>query len=264
MFDPEKYRAILFDQRGCGRSVPHASDPATDMSVNTTDHLVSDMEQLREHLGVEDWLLFGSSWGSTLSLAYAQTFPERVSELVIVDVTTSRQAEIDWLYGGVSRFFPEAWEAFVSGADGGIQAASIVSAYAQLMESPDLAVRQQAAHDWCCWEDAVLSGEPSGPATPYMDRVGADRLAFVRICTHYFSKSAWLEDEQLLRNAHRLRGIPGVLLHGRLDMSSPLDTAWQLARAWPDVELVVFEDAGHKGNQSVNARIRQVLDGFAG
>jgi proline iminopeptidase len=233
------------------------------MTVNTTGHLVSDMEKLRERLGVDEWLLFGSSWGSTLSLAYAQAFPERVSEVVIVDVTTSRKAEIDWLYGGVARFFPEAWEALRAGVPEALQDENIVQAYSQLMESPDPAVRKQAAHDWCQWEDAVLSGEQSGPPTPYMDRVGADRLAFVRICTHYFANGAWLEDEQLLRNAHRLNGIPGVLLHGRQDMSSPLGTAWQLARAWPDAELVVFEDAGHKGNQKVNARIRQALDGFA-
>lgn len=263
MFDSDKYRTILFDQRGCGRSTPNAADPATDMTFNTTDHLVSDMDQLREHLGVEQWLLFGSSWGSTLSLAYAQAFPDRVSEIVIVDVTTSRQSEIDWLYGGVSRFFPEAWEAFSNGAPEHYRDGSIVGGYAQLMENPDLAVRDAAARNWCQWEDSVLSGEASGPSTPYMDRTGAHRLAFVRICTHYFANGAFLNEDELLRRAGLLQGIPGVLMHGRLDMSSPLDTAWLLARSWPDAELIVFEDAGHKGNQAVNARIRQVLDRFA-
>lgn len=260
MFDPERYRIVLFDQRGCGRSVPHASDPRTDMSYNTTAHLISDMELLREHLGIDQWLLFGSSWGSTLTLAYAQRHPERVSEIVIVDVTTTRRAEIDWLYRGVARFFPEAWERFRAGVPSSDRDGDLVRAYARLMESPDLQVRQRAARDWCEWEDAVLSTEPSGPRAPYSRRTGADRLAFVRICTQYLAHGAWLEDDELLREAPKLKGIPAVLLHGRLDMSAPLETAWLLARAWPGAELVVFEDAGHKGNEAVNARIRVALD----
>jgi len=263
MFNPDRYRVVLFDQRGCGRSLPHASDPATDMTCNTTVHLVADIERLREHLGIDEWLLFGSSWGSTLSLAYAQANPGRVSEIVIVDVTTARRAEIDWLYRGVAQFFPEAWERFRDGVPVQDRDADLVATYARLMESPDLAVREQAARDWCAWEDALLSAVPSGTPTPYSNKVGPDRLAFVRICTHYFSNGAWLEDEQLLRGGDKLRGVPGVLLHGRLDMSVPLETAWLLARAWPDAELVVFDDAGHKGNEAVNRRIREALDAFA-
>jgi proline iminopeptidase len=255
-FDPERYRLVLFDQRGCGRSTPHASDPATDMRHNTTAHLIADMELLREHLGIGRWLLYGYSWGSTLSLAYAERYPDRVSEIVISSVTTTRQAEIDWLYRGVGRFFPEQWERFLAGAPGMPRDGNIVAAYARLAEDPDAAVRERATSDWCAWEDAVLSGETKGTAV-YGGRPPAARLALVRICSHYFAHGAWLEDGELLREAHRLAGIPGVLIHGRLDMGGPLDTAWQLARAWPDAELTVVEDAGHLGNE---AEVNHVLD----
>jgi proline iminopeptidase len=147
--DPDRYRAVLFDQRGCGRSTPHASDPATDMSANTTEHLLSDMELLREHLGIDRWLLSGGSWGSTLALAYAERHPHRVSEIVLSAVTTTRRSEIDWLYRGVARFFPEEWERFRAGVPEADR--DLVAAYARLMEDPDPLVRAQAANAWCAW-----------------------------------------------------------------------------------------------------------------
>jgi proline iminopeptidase len=249
-FDPDRYRLVLFDQRGCGRSRPHASDPATDLRDNTTAHLVADMELLRAHLGIDQWLLTGYSWGSTLSLAYAEQYPERVSEILISSVTTTRQAEIDWLYRGAGRFFPEQWQRFAAGA-GTPPDQDIVAAYARLTGDPDPAVREKATADWCAWEDAVLSHEiKDGDAAVFGGRPSAARLALVRICTHYFAHGAWLEDGVLIREAHRLAGIPGVLIHGRLDLSGPLDTAWLLARAWPGAELTVIEDAGHLGNQA--------------
>ncbi|MFF3839755.1 prolyl aminopeptidase [Streptomyces sp. NPDC001930] len=257
LFDPEAYRLVLFDQRGCGRSTPHASDPAADMGVNTTAHLVADMERLREHLGIDRWLLYGGSWGSTLILAYAEAYPERVTEIVIAAVTTTRRSETAWLYEGVGRFFPEAHERFRAGADG---AADLVGAYAALMNHPDRAVREKAAADWCAWEDAVLSME--GQGTPYTDRVDDTRLGFVRICSHYFAHGAWLEEGALIRDAHRLAGIPGVLIHGRLDMGGPLDTAWELSRAWPDAELHVVESAGHLGGKETGELILAALDRF--
>jgi proline iminopeptidase len=260
-FDPERYRVILFDQRGCGRSRPHASDPATSLRHNTTWHLLADMELLRQHLGVERWLLSGSSWGSTLLLAYAERHPERVSEIVIAAVTTTRRSEIDWLYRGVGRFFPEAWERFRDGvpeADG-----DLVAAYARRMEDPDPKVRKRAAHDWVAWEDAVISLESNGTPGAYSDRPPDALLAFVRIAAHYFSHGAWLEEGALLRDAGRLAGIPGVLIHGRLDLGGPLETAWSLSRAWPDAELVVVEDAGHTGSLTSRARKRAALDAFA-
>jgi proline iminopeptidase len=262
-FDPDRYRIVLFDQRGCGRSVPHASDPATDMSVNTTEHLLADMERLREHLGIQRWLLHGGSWGSTLILAYAERHPERVSEIVIPSVTMTRRSEIDWLYRGVGRFFPEEWERFRAGVPKSERDGDLLAAYARLMESPDDDIRAKAAADWLAWEDAVISQEPQGVPNAYSDRPPAAQLAFVRICAHYFSHGAWLEEGVLLRDAERLAGIPGVLIHGRLDMGSPLQTAWELARAWPDARLVVIEDSGHTGSDAMRRATRDALASFA-
>ncbi|WP_110945451.1 prolyl aminopeptidase [Streptomyces avicenniae] len=263
LFDLERYRVVLLDQRGSGRSTPHASDPATDMRHNTTHHLVADMERLRTHLGIDRWLLYGGSWGSTLILAYAEQHPERVSEIVIASVTTTRRSEIDWLYRGVGRFFPEEWERFLAGAPGTPRDGDVVGAYARLMEDQDAAVRAKAVADWCAWEDAVLSGETKGGPRPFGDRPPAARVALVRICTHYFAHGAWLEEGALLRDAHRLAGIPGVLVHGRLDMGGPPHTAWALAQVWPDARLHVTEEAGHLGNEASRAHVRAALAEFA-
>ena len=262
-FDPDCYRVVLFDQRGCGRSAPHASDPATDMSVNTTGHLLADMEHLREHLGIERWLLYGGSWGSTLLLAYAERHPERVSEIVISGVTTTRRSEIDWLYRGASRFFPEEWERFRAGVPEAERDGDLIAAYARLMDSPDAAVRDKAAADWVAWEDAVIAQEPHGIPNVYGSRQPAAKLALVRICAHYFSHGAWLEEGALLRDAHRLAGISGVLIHGRLDMSSPLGTAWELASSWPGAELIVIGDSGHTGSDAMKNENLGALDRFA-
>jgi proline iminopeptidase len=261
-FDPERYRVVLFDQRGCGRSTPHAGDTATDMRCNTTQHLIADMERLREHLGIERWLLFGGSWGVTLSLAYAERHPQRVSGMVLVSVTTTRRSELDWLYRGVARFFPEAWERFRAGAGAG-RGGDLVAAYARLMEDPDAEVRARAAADWLAWEDAVISLETRGRPGAYSSRPPAARLAFVRICAHYFSHGAWLEEGDLLRHAGRLAGIPGVLIHGRGDLGSPVATAWELARAWPGAHLIVVEDSGHTGSDAMRDRLLDALDRFA-
>ena len=249
-FDPERYRVVLFDQRGCGRSLPHASDPTTDMSVNTTHHLLADMERLREELGIERWLLYGGSWGSTLILTYAERYPERVSEIVLLGVTVTRRSDTDWLYRGVGRFFPEAWARFRDGAPV-VEHDDLVAAYARLVESPDAAVRERATRDWLAWEDAVISLEETGSPGAYSNRPPAAALALVRICAHYFANGAWLEEGELLANAGRLAGIPGVLLHGRHDLGGPVGVAWELAQAWPDAELVVVEDSGHTGNEAM-------------
>ena len=261
-FDPERYRAILFDQRGCGRSTPHASDPTSDLTHNTTHHLVADMERLREHLGVEKWLLHGGSWGSTLILAYARRYPERVSEIVIAAVTMSRRRELDWLYRGVSRFFPEAWARFRDGVPAADRD-DLVAAYARLMNNPDPQVRERAATDWAAWEDTVLSLEPNAKPGIFGDKPSDALLAFVRICSHYYANHAWLEDGILLKEAGRLAGIPGVLIHGRRDLSCPADTAWELAQAWPDAELVLLDDTGHLGSDSKRAHLLAALDKFA-
>ncbi|MFC8075341.1 prolyl aminopeptidase [Streptomyces sp. NPDC057307] len=269
-FDPARYRVVLFDQRNCGRSTPHASDPAVGLRHNTTDRLIADMEQLRVRLGIDNWLLYGGSWGSTLILAYAERHPERVSEIVIPSVTTTRRTEIDWLYRGAGQIFPEAWDRFRAGAaaDGegadtsSVDTPALLAAYTRLTESPDPAVRARATADWCAWEDAVLSQEPHGSADPYSGRPPAARQALVRICAHYFSHGAWLEEGALLRDAGRLAGIPGVLIHGRYDLAGPLGTAWELAAAWPGARLVVVEDAGHKGSATMRREELAALDGF--
>ncbi|WJY48805.1 alpha/beta fold hydrolase [Streptomyces chengbuensis] len=226
--------------------------------------LLVDMERLRELLNVDRWLLYGGSWGSSLLLAYAQRHPERVSEIVVNGVTTTRRSEIDWLYRGVARFFPEEWERFMAGVPEAGRDGDAVAAYARRMNDPDPMVRAKAADDWCAWEDAVVSCEPNGPSGVYSGRAPAARIALVRIASHYFAHGAWLEEGALLRNAARLTGIPGVLVHGRLDLSSPPDTAWELCRAWPDARLVTVGDAGHLGSDAADAEVLAALDRFAG
>ncbi|MDG4665257.1 prolyl aminopeptidase [Mycobacterium sp. 236(2023)] len=259
MFDQDAFRVVSFDQRGCGYSVPSAADPTTDMTHNTTAHLLADMERLREHLGVDTWLLFGGSWASTLILLYAQRHPENVSGIALVGVTMTTADEIDWLYRGLRRLLPAAWEQFRAGAPDGDD---VVEAYRLLMEDPDSGVREKAATDWCAWEDAVIGHEALGSPGQYSAKTGAARYEFVRICTHYFAHCAWLDDGQILRDAHRLQGIPGVLIHGRLDLGSPLSTAWDLAKAWPDATLNVIDDSGHTGSPAMRRAIAGAVDRF--
>jgi proline iminopeptidase len=262
LFDPAAYRVVLFDQRGCGRSKPHASDPHTDLSTNTTPHLIADMELLRRHLSIERWLLFGGSWGSTLGLAYAERNPERVSEIVLVAITSGRRKEIDWITQDVGRIFPEQWARFRDGVPPAERDGRLVEAYARLLNDPSAAVREKAALDWCDWEDAHVSLAPGHrPSLRYEDP--AFRMAFARLVTHYWSHDCFLEDGIVLREAGRLAGIPGVLVHGRYDVSGPLDTAWELSRAWPDSELIVVDDAGH-GGPSMTEHLIAATDRFAG
>jgi proline iminopeptidase len=262
-FDPERYRAVLFDQRGCGRSTPHASDPAASMRHNTTDHLVADMERLREHLGIDRWLVIGGSWGTTLALVYAERYPHRVSEILVSAIWASRRREIDWLYRGVARFFPEEWERFRNGAGGTGPGGDLVAAYARLMEDPDPQVRSQAAGSWRSWEDVVLSLEPNAKLPAGGEPPDDDVLAFVRICSHYYAHAGWLADNAVIRDAGRLAGIPGVLIHGRLDLSCPVDTAWELARAWPGAELLIDDHSGHRGSDTKRAWMLGALGRFA-
>lgn len=263
-FDPELYRVVMFDQRGCGESLPHASDPGVSLAENTTEHLIADMERLREHLGIERWLLYGGSWGSTLILAYAERHPERVTEIIIVGVTTTRPEETDWLYRGVGRLLPGPWETFRDALPPEDRAGDLVAAYSRLLNSTDEAVRAKAARDWCTWEDAVIAHESLGKPGAYSDRADDALIAFARICAHYFSHDAWLEDGQLLRDAHRLAGIPGVLIHGRLDLGSPLTTAWELAKVWPDAELEVIDDSGHTGSPAMGQAVLRAVERFSG
>ena len=260
-FDPSRYRIIQLDQRGCGRSRPHAGDLHTDLALNTTHHLIADLERLREHLGIERWLVWGASWGVTLAIAYAERFPERVSEMVLISITLTRASDVRWLTRDTGRYFPEEWARFRAGApEAGPD--DLAEAYSRrLNDHPDPAVRLQAARDWVAWEDAILSLE-EGYTVPN-PRWSDERfmVGFARLVTHYFSHAAWLAADELLGNAHRLAGIPGVLLHGRLDLSGPPDVAWALARAWPGSELS-FVPGGHTGDATTNRLMLAAIDRF--
>lgn len=266
-FDPDRHRIVVFHQRNCGLSVPHASSPAADMALNTTAHLVSDMELLRSHLGVERWIVHGGSWGTTLALAYAQAHPSRVSAMMLVAVMTGRRCELDWLYRGAGRFFPEAWQRFrdVVGLPGSPGDASppvevLLRSFALMMEDRDRAVRARAAAAWVAWEETVLSLEVIGRPDFFVDRGDDFKIAFVRICSHFFANGCFLDDGVLIRDAHRLAGIPGILLHGRADLSLPVITAWEVARAWPGAELIVVDDSGHTGSPALREIQREARE----
>ena len=258
-FDPAAYRLVQFDQRGCGRSTPSAAAFGTDLASNTTGHLIADIELLRAHLRIDRWLVWGGSWGVTLGLAYAQRHPERVSEMVLVSVTMTRPSDVHWLYHEAGRFLPEQWTRF---REGGGNAEDLVAAYDRLLNGHgDPAVRVKAAQDWCDWEDALVSLEDDWSPNPrYSDP--DFRMLFARLCAHYFSHAAWLEEGELLRNAGRLAGIPGVLIHGKLDLGSPADVPWLLSRAWPDAELRLV-GTGHTGGVEMTEQMLGALDAFA-
>ena len=249
LFDPADYRVVLFDQRGCGRSTPHASNPRTGLATNTTVHLLADIELLRERLEIARWMVAGGSWGSTLALAYAESHPERVTGMLLWGVTTGRREEFDWLFrGGVARFFPGPWEQLREAVPPGAEGGELVEVYHRLLNDADPAVRQRAAFEWCMWESATPAWPPvQGLAPRFRDPAFA--MAFARIVTHYVSHNAWLEDGSLLRGAASLAGVPGILVNGRFDFQAPIANAWALKRAWPGVELVVVEDVGHAATE---------------
>jgi len=256
LFDPAAYRIVLFDQRNCGRSRPHAGDPEVDLAANNTPNLIADVEQLREHLQIEGWLVLGGSWGCTLALAYAEQHPSSVTELVLFGVTTGRRGEFDWLFrGGLSAFFPEQWDRLLAGLPASERSGDVAEAYARLLADPDPEVRQRAAYDWSLWESATPAWPPAERLAPrFKEPMFA--FAFARIVTHYVKHYAWIEDGRLLRDAARLARIPGVLVNGRFDFQSPIGNAYALKRAWPQAELVIVDDAGHAAD---NARISREL-----
>lgn len=239
VFDPAKYDAILFDQRGCGRSTPHAS-----LEANTTWHLVADIERLREMIGVDKWLVFGGSWGSTLALAYAETHPERVSELVLRGIFGLRKFELQWFYQyGASLIHPDKFDAFrahIPEAERG----DLIAAYRRRLISEDRATRLAAARVWALWEGSTLTLLPNPDVTdPFRDEDFA--VAFARIENHYFVHEGWMREGQVYEDAVRLRNIPAVIVHGRYDMCTPLQNAWDLHKIWPEADLRIVESAGH-------------------
>jgi proline iminopeptidase len=238
--DPARYRIVLFDQRGCGRSTPYAS-----LDHNTTWDLVEDMERLRSHLGIDRWQLLGGSWGSTLSLAYAETHPDRVSELILRGIFLLRRAELDWFYTeGCSWLYPEAFESYVQPIPPA-ERGDMIAAYYRRLTHADTAVQLEAARAWSLWEASTLSLMPD-PERLRVFGAEAYALAFARIECHYFINRGFLRsDDQLLADAHRIADVPGTIVHGRYDVVTPAKNAVDLKKAWPKADLRIVPDAGH-------------------
>jgi len=263
LFDPTKYRIVLLDQRATGKSTPHASEPDADLATNTTWHLVADLEKLREHLGIEKWQVFGGSWGSALALAYAETHPDRVTELVLRGIFTLRESELFWFYEGpAGNLFPEVWEQFVAqvpeAKPGGFRAA-----YHERLFNPDPAVHTPAAISWATWEASAITllPRPDVVATFAEPKYA---VAFARIENHFFRNLGWFEENQLLRDAHLLRDIPTVIVQGRYDACTPPVTAWELGKQLPDADFTMVPDAGHAFDEpGILSALIEATDRFA-
>lgn len=259
-FDPEKFLIVSFEQRGCGRSRPRVTDLGIDLTTNTTQALISDIEQLRTHLNVDKWRLLGISWGTTLALAYAQAHPERVSALVLAAVTTTTSAEVEWVTQDMRRIFPREWDQFAAAAPT-MPGERLIDAYYRQITSSDLKVRENASRAWCAWEDIHVSLDPQyQPNQRFQDLDFS--LPFSILTIHYWKHSAFLEHSSLLNNLSRISHLPCTLIHGRLDISSPLDIAWGLHKAWPGSELKIIEDEGHGGSsmyKEITAAIQRII-----
>ncbi len=259
-YDPARYNILVFDQRGAGKSTPYAS-----LEANTTWHLVEDIEKLRTHFGVEKWMVFGGSWGSTLALAYAETHPEQVTELVLRGVFLFDQVEIDWLYreGGASSLYPDGWDEFVAPIPEG-ERGDLVAAYQRVLTGDDEAAKLVAAKAWSMWEAVTVTLLPSAETEQHFTDP-AVAIAVARIENHYMANKGWLEEGQLLRGAEKLRGIPGVIVQGRHDCCTPPRAAWALKKAWPEVELNIIADGGHLFSEpGVLDGLVRATDRFAG
>lgn len=263
-FDPEAYRIVLFDQRGCGRSTPHVSAPDADLRYNTTWHLVADMELLRKNLGIDRWQVFGGSWGSTLALAYAESYPDAVTELVLRGIFTLRRYELEWFYeGGASAIYPDLWEDYLAPIPV-LERSRLIEAYHRRLTDPDPDVHRPAALAWTTWEASTLTLLPDPELVGSMTEADA-AVAFARIENHYFLHGGWLREGQLIDEVAAIRGIPAVIVQGRYDVCTPMMTAWDLHRAWPEAEFVVVPDASHSAAEPGIARaLRAATDRFAG
>lgn len=251
-FDPDVYRIILFDQRGAGKSIPHA-----ELAGNNSQALVADMEAIREHLNIDKWVLFGGSWGSTLALLYAETHPGRVLGLILRGIFLCRKREIDWFYqAGADRIFPDAWQDFIKPIPED-QRHDMVSAYYIRLTGDDELARMAAAKAWSIWEGRTATLKQSKAV---LDHFGNPHtaLSLARIECHYFMHNAFLDDNQLLRDAHKLKDIPGVIVQGRYDVICPMESAWELHQAWPEAEFNVIPDAGHAASEPgiINALLK--------
>lgn len=256
-FDPEIYRVVLFDQRGCGRSRPHAS-----ITDNTTWHLVADIERIRILLGIEEWIVFGGSWGATLSLIYAETHPERVTQLVLRGVFLMTQGELDWFYGGgAGRFWPETWARFVAPIPEN-ERGDMIAAYNRRLFSGDLNEETKYARAWSAWENALASIQSNGRSG---ESPGHYARAFARLENHYFANAGFLEfDGQILANMGRISHIPGTIVQGRYDMICPPSAAWKLNELWPMAELKMVRNAGHALSEpGISSELVRVMDRIA-
>ena len=246
-FDATRHRAVLFDQRSSGRSTPHASEDGVDWASIDMDHHVGDIEALRDHLGIDRWIVFGVSWGSVLGATYAERHPERVIGVVLGAVSLGRAEDIDWLTVDAGRFFPAEWRALRDHVPAPLRGHRLVDAYNALLMDPDPAVRNAAAEAWCDWESAHIATTPAlvHRSARYDDP--RFRLGFARQVTHCWRNNSWLASNEIVQNADRLADVPGWLIQGRLDLSGPLDGAWLLNQAWPRSNLIVVENEGHTG-----------------
>lgn len=265
-FDLSRMRVVGLEQRGCGRSTPHVSDPSVTLSDQTMTQLIHDLERLREHLAIDAWVVNGVSWGSTVALAYAQAHPDRVLGIVLFAVTTTSRREVDWITEGVGAVFPEAWDRFASHAESaGIGyrrgQGRLVSAYARLMESADPVVREAASQEWALWEDTHVSLGAGGFRRDPRWEDERFRQAFLRLTAHYWSHDGFC-DPPILERMDRVQDIPGIMIHGRNDISSPVNTAWELHRRWPASTLTIDEGDGHGGPSMVH-RWREANDRIA-
>jgi proline iminopeptidase len=235
---------VLFDQRNCGRSLPSASDPSVSLEHNTTWNLVADIEALREHLAIDRWMVFGGSWGSALALAYAETHPERVTEMVLRGIFALRPFELYWYYQeGASLLFPDLWENYVAPIPED-EREDLITAFHSRLNDPDPSIRLPAAKAWSVWEGSTITLRPS--AALYEEHSDDDyAVTFARIENHYFVNGGFLEEDQLIRDVDKIRHIPCVIVQGRYDIATPAATAWDLHRAWPEAEFHMVDDAGH-------------------
>ena len=259
LFDPARYNVLLFDQRGCGRSTPHAN-----LEANTTWHLVEDIERLRSMLGIGTWLVFGGSWGSALALAYAQTHPETVSAMILRGIFALRQAELQWYYQeGASWLFPDKWERFLAPIPPE-ERGDLIGAYHRRLTSSSRVTQIEAAKAWSLWEGETISLRPN---RAFSDLHAQDEfaLAFARIENHYFVNKGFVAEGQLITDANRLRHIPGIIVQGRYDLATPVKTAWDLHRAWPEAEFILVDDAGHAYNEpGILVELIRATDRYAG
>jgi proline iminopeptidase len=259
LLDPATYRLVLFDQRGCGRSTPDVANPTTTLDVNTTDHLIADIERLRLHLGVDRWLVFGAYWGATLGLAYAQRHRQSVSAVVLLSLSGTARSEIDWVARGMRRFLPEEWGRFRDGVPAADRAGDLTDAYARLLTDPDPDVREGAAREWCAWEERYVTAI-TDPRPDPVYRDPSFRMRVARLETHYRRHSAWLSDDELVDGAVGLAGIHGVLVHGRADLGNPVDFAYRVHREWHGSQLILVDGAGHVVETALTSAVVTATD----